>query len=107
LITATPSLGIGLDAGGTAGIGGSNYMGPVNDIRRDFVNTSIADSKFGIYGSGSISVGLKAGLTVTVSKAGKSILVGRQINAGLGYPTVGQGSGGVFNTFTLYDFYKK
>jgi RHS repeat-associated protein len=106
MITATPSLGGGLDVGSTSGIGGYNYLGPANEIRRDFVNT--AYPVVGGYASISVAeLGLKAGLTVTVSPAGRSYLVGRQINGGIGYPTVGQGSVGIFNTFTLYDFYKK
>jgi hypothetical protein len=105
MITASPSLGVGLDVGATAGVGGYNYIGPVNEIRRDFINTT---KPVGVYGSGSLAfLGLKASLAVTVSPAGRSILVGRSINGGLGYPTVGQGSVGVFNTYTLHDFYKK
>jgi len=105
MITASPSLGAGLDVGATMGIGGYSYLGPASEIRRDFINTT---TPVGGYASGSLAVfGLKAGLSVTVSPAGRSVLVGRSINGGLGYPTVGQGSIGVFNTYTLHDFYKK
>ncbi len=106
LITASPSVGAGLDVGATVGIGGYRYMGPARDIQRDFVNTNSFSGNVGYYASLSLAeFGLKAGVSGTVSPAGNSYLVGSYINAGLGYPTVGQGSAGVYNTYTLYDFH--
>lgn len=106
LIAATPSLGVGAEAGITVGVNAYSYLGNAHDIKRGFLETNSFDKNsptIGGYGSISLPV-IKGGISVTLSPAGKSYLLGRQYNIGVG---TGGGSVGVFNTYILHDFYKK
>ncbi len=106
LIAASPSLGVGVEAGVTVGVNEYSYFGNAHDIKRDFLATnSFAKDGPTIGGYGSVSIPvIKGGVSVTLSPAGKSWLLGRQLNIGVG---TGGGSAGVFNTYILHDFYKK
>lgn len=106
LIAASPSLGVGAEAGITVGVNAYSYLGDAHDIERGFLETNSFDKKnptIGGYGSISLPV-IKGGISVTLSPAKKSYLLGRQYNIGVG---IGGGSAGVFNTYILHDFYKK
>lgn len=106
LIAVTPSLGAGAEVGFTVGVNAYSYLGNAHDIKRGFLETNSFDKNsptIGGYGSLSIPV-INGGISVTLSPAGKSYLLGRQYNIGVG---TGGGSVGVFNTYILHDFYKK
>jgi hypothetical protein len=83
------------------------YTGSASEIEKQFINTDSFTGNVGYYGSASLAAfGLKAGVSGIVSPAGtNSYLIGTFINAGFGYPSVGQVSVGTYNTYTLYDFY--
>lgn len=110
-ITTTQSVGGGFSVDATLNIGGANYLGPVSDIKRGMLQTSIQDGQVSIWGSGGVAAGGKIGVTSSWSptSTGYGIVVG-QINIGGGLPAgplPANGAGGVSNTVILHDFYRK
>ncbi len=110
-ITTTQSVGGGYSIDATLNIGRANYLGPVNEISRSMLQTSIGDGQATIWGSGGVAAGGKIGVTgsYTPTDGGYGI-VGGQLNIGAGLPAgplPANAAGGVSNTFILYDFHKK
>jgi len=110
-ITTTQSVGGGYSIDATLNIGRANYLGPVNEISRSMLQTSIGDGQATIWGSGGVVAGGKIGVTgsYTPTDGGYGI-VGGQLNIGAGLPAgplPANAAGGVSNTFILYDFHKK
>ena len=58
------------------------------------------------WGAGGVSAGGKIGVTGYITPNIKgSLIIGRELNIGLGLTPGPNGSGGVSNTWVLYDFY--
>lgn len=90
-------------------VGGTNYLGNVQDIRRSMLQTNTAMGDFPtMWGSGGVAAGGKIGLegSYTRTRTGYG-LVGRQLIFGGSLPVAPplNGSVGVSNTFILHDFY--
>ena len=106
LITTTVTVGGGYQIDATLNIGGSRYLGPVSEIRRDFLQTSISDGQAGIFGSGGVSALGKIGLTGTWTPTATGYgLFQTEVNIGVGLTPGPNGAGGASNTFILRDFY--
>lgn len=110
-ITTTQNIGGGYSIDATFNIGGANYLGPVRDINRGMLQTSIQDGQVSIWGSGGVTAGGKIGVTGSLSPTSTGYgIVGGQVNIGVGMPAgplPANGAGGISNTFILRDFYKK
>jgi hypothetical protein len=110
-ITTTQSIRGGYSIDATLNIGRANYLGPVNEISRSILQTSLGDGQATIWGSGGVAAGGKIGVngSYTPTDGGYGI-VGGQVNIGVGLPEgplPANSAGGVSNTFILYDFHKK
>ncbi|NLN25699.1 MAG: hypothetical protein GX163_08655, partial [Bacteroidetes bacterium] len=111
VITTTQSIGAGYSINATLNIGGANYLGPVKDINRMMLQTSIQDGQVSLWASGGLTAGGKIGINGSWSPtpSGHGI-IGRQINIGGGLPMGPvpiNGASGVSNTFIIKDFYKR
>jgi hypothetical protein len=110
-ITTTQSVGGGYSIDATLNIGRGNYLGPVNQINRGMFQTNIKDGQVTVWGSGGLTAGGKVGVSGSYTPINlNSGVLGVQVNIGVGLPfgpLPGNGAGGVSNTFTFYDFYKK
>ncbi len=86
-------------------------LGPVNEINREMLQTSVQGGQATGWGSGGLAAGGKVGFTGTYTPMGlTSGIVGGQVNVGLGLPLgplPGNGAGGLSNSFVLYDFFQK
>jgi hypothetical protein len=80
-ITTTQSVGVGYSIDTTLNIGRSNYLGPLNEISRSMLQTSIGDGQATIWGSGGVAAGGKIGVTgsYTPTDGGYGI-IGGQLN---------------------------
>jgi RHS repeat-associated protein len=112
MVTTTQSIGMGWNYGATVNIEGINYYGPVDEIRREMMQTitPVAGGSFPtIWGSFGMQPIGNLGLTIHNTyweKTGR-YLWGGELNVGFGFSPVGfYGSGGVSNTFILYDWYR-
>jgi hypothetical protein len=111
-LSTSPGTGGGYSLSATINITGTNYLGAVNDIKRNFLITNTArGDKPSIWFAPAVSAGPKLGLTFGYSFPGNTGygLVSRQLNTGGGLPAgplPGNASGGVSNTLIIYDFYK-
>ena len=108
VITTTQNVGAGFEVDATLTIGKASYLGPVNEISRDMLQTSIQDGQVSTWGSAGLAAGGKVGLTGSYSPTttGNGI-VGQQVNIGVGLPAgpiPANVAGGFSNTFKLYDF---
>ncbi|SIT14307.1 RHS repeat-associated core domain-containing protein [Belliella pelovolcani] len=110
-ITTTQSVGGGFSVDATLNIGRANYLGPVRDINRGMLQTSIQDGQVSIWGSGGVAAGGKIGVTGSWSPTSTGYgIIGGQVNIGAGLPAgplPANAAGGVSNTFILHDFYRK
>ncbi|HTE34723.1 MAG TPA: RHS repeat-associated core domain-containing protein [Chryseolinea sp.] len=110
-ITVTQSLGVGYSVDATINVGGANYLGNANDIRRSMLVTSIGEGGVTYWRSAGVALGGKIGVTgaYTPTTTGYGI-IGRYLNVGGGLP-LGElpfnAAGGVSNTFIIKDFHKK
>ncbi|KYG81080.1 RHS repeat-associated protein [Roseivirga ehrenbergii] len=108
-VTVTQAVGIGFSVDATLNVGGTNYLGSVQDIRRNMMQTSIADGQVTYWGSAGLTAGGKLGIegSYTPTKTGYG-LVGRQLIIGGGLPLGPlpfNAAGGVSNTFIIHDFH--
>lgn len=75
------------------------------------LQTNVRDGQVNAWGSGGIAAGGKVGVTGSYTPITlTSGILGSQVNLGLGLPfgpLPSNGAGGVSNTYTLFDFYKK
>jgi hypothetical protein len=110
ILTTTQTVGGGYSVDATINVGGSTYLGPVSEIQRGMVETSIKDG----YATGVVSGGVaalgKLGGTVTYTPTAKGYgIVSFSVNVGAGLPA-GElpvnASGGLSNTWILHDFNK-
>lgn len=98
--TVTPGGGYQVDA--TLNIGGSRYLGPVNQIRGDFLQTSIGNGQAGAYLSGGLSALGRFGFTGTWTPTATGYgLLQTEVNIGLGLAPGPNVAGGASNTFII------
>ncbi len=105
VVTTSVNSGVGFDIDATLDIGGYNFLGPVDGISKDFLNTNYNENGgFTTYTSFGIAEGGKIGLTFTAEETGTGKLIGRFFNIGAGIP-VGplpfNGSAGVSQSFPI------
>ncbi len=101
--TATQALGAGMAVDATINIGGFNYLGTVNNIRKTLLQTSTPNGDFPtIWGTAGVEAGIVVGVhgSYTRTAIGESI-IGRGVNIGIGFPSIGRGAGGISNTWIL------
>jgi hypothetical protein len=110
MITVTQSVGGGFSVDATLNIEAANYIGNVNSIKREMMQTSTPKGNFPtIWGAGGIPAGGKIGVTGYFTPYDGSVIIGRELNLGAGLPAglfPANGAGGVSNTWILHDFYK-
>ncbi|MCG8387834.1 MAG: hypothetical protein MJA30_19940, partial [Cytophagales bacterium] len=108
-LTVTQAIGGGFSVDATVNVGGTNYLGSVQDIRRSMLQTSIADGSVTYWGSAGLTAAGKIGVEGLYTRTDKGYgLIGRQLIIGGGLPAgllPLNGAGGVSNTFILHDFY--
>jgi len=96
-------FGGGFSVDATINLGGSNYLGPVQEIKRSIVETSIENSQMGFWGCGGITGIPKLGVTESFVPANNKYMFSTQLNIGLGIP-IGpvpiNGASGVYNHYT-------
>ena len=104
ILSVTQSVGAGFSVDATLNIGGSYYLGPVQNIRRDNINTSIKNGNVSIFYSGGVAEGGKIGGTISTVLSPKIEMVNLQLNLGISIPSpIGiNGATGVSNTYILY-----
>lgn len=109
ILSTSEYIGGGFSVDATVNIGGSVYIGPVSNLKRDMVSTSLADRACGWFGSLGLTELGKIGVTLNATPINNSILVGGQVNIGAGLPMGPvplNGTMGVYNTYVLKDYYK-
>jgi RHS repeat-associated protein len=103
--TTTLEVGVGYSIDATVNIGGTVYLGNVNDIRRDMLQTSIGQGDVTYWGSAGVAAGGKIGVTGTYTPTPTGYgLLGGQINIGGGLPLGPlpvNAAGGVSNTIII------
>ena len=109
ILSVSESVGTGFSVDATVNFGYSNYCGPVSNINRDIISTSIAKGNFGGFLSGSLSDIGNIGGALTWTTFEEYLLLSGQINVRIGAPmgpVPVNGAGGVYNTYVLKDFAK-
>lgn len=110
MITVTQSIGGGYSVDATLNIESANYIGNVNNIRRRMMQTNTFTGDIPtIWGSAGVATGGKIGATGYITpNVGGSVIIGRELNLGVGLPAGPfpvNGAGGTSNTWILQDFY--
>ncbi|MFZ5939520.1 MAG: RHS repeat domain-containing protein [Bacteroidota bacterium] len=106
ILTTTVTTGAGYQVDFTFNIGGSIYTGPVSQIKRDFLKTSILEGKSGVFATGGGSVLGKIGLTGTWTPTSTGYgLSQNEVNIGIGLTPGPNIAGGASNTYILKDWY--
>jgi RHS repeat-associated protein len=106
IITTTQTIGGGYSVDATFNIGGANYVGNANKIKRIMLQTNTFKGDYPtVWGSVGVTAGGKLGFTgnLTIMKNG-SFIIGRYVNIGVGLPAGPlpiNGAGGVSNTWIL------
>lgn len=109
IVTTTQSIGGGFSIGLSLNIGGTNYMGDVNNITRDLLETDSRKGGLTYWGSfGGNVMGGAVGVTGTYTPLfdGSYGAIGRSLNIGVAVPLPGSVAGGGSNTFILKDYFK-
>jgi RHS repeat-associated protein len=108
-VTTTQSVGAGYQIDAMINIEGANYFGDVKNIRREMMQTHSATGDMpAFWGSGGFTAGGKIGITGYFIPYEGSLIIGRELNIGVGLPAgifPVNGAMGVSNTWILHDFY--
>ena len=110
IFTISSGAGIGYDLDATFNIGVANYIGPVEDINKAMLQTSIGEGGVTYWMSGGFSALFKGGGTISITPTNNTFIFGREVNFGAGLPAgpvPANAAFGVKNTWIIPPLEKK